>query len=164
MTNNNTSEQHNSGTNTWRRKRSVIQQAEERTLERWVREYENDPEFIADGLSADVVEDVLRLLEKQGHNQTWLGDKMGVSRERVSRLFKAPPNLTLLSIARLSVALGVKPKVLLDSGNYFTTAFPAAGDVPFTFEEYKTEAAIQAIQRAANSTADSGSTRQGVTA
>ncbi len=139
----------------------MVQQEAVHTLEGWIHEYENDPEFIADGLAADVIEEALRLLHKEGHTQTWLEDEMGVSRSHVSKLFNAPPNLTLLSIARLGVALGVKPKILLDSGGVYIVQFPKSSDMAPSYEEFKTDAAIW---RAANSTSDSGSIRQGTTA
>ena len=103
----------------------MVQQETEHLLEQWVREYEHDPEFIADGLAADVIEEALRLLQEGNHTQTWLAGEMGVSRAHVSRLFNAPPNLTLLSIARLGVALGVKPKIFLDSA--FRCSGPRTG-------------------------------------
>lgn len=120
----------------------MVQQKPERPLERWVLEYEHDPEFIADGLAADVIEDALRLLQEEGHTQTWLANNMGVSRAHVSRLFNAPPNLTLLSIARLGVALGVKPKVLLDSENVYIAQFPPTGGEMAMYEDFKTDVAI----------------------
>ena len=120
----------------------MAQQATERTLERWVREYENDPEFIANELSTDVIEDALRLLQEKHHTQTWLANAMGVSRSHVSNLFNATPNLTLFSIARLGVALGVKPKVILDSRQWFIIQMPQTGDLMQSYEEIKTDLAI----------------------
>lgn|SRR3990167_1792969 len=86
-------------------------------LEEWVDEYRNDPAFIAQDLASNVIDDVLLLLDARGLNQSQLAETMGVSRSYVSNLFNAPPNLTLLSIARLGVALGTTPVVLLDGRN-----------------------------------------------
>ena len=36
-------------------------------------------------------------------------------KSQISRIFNAPPNLTLLSIARIAVALGVEPQALLNT-------------------------------------------------
>ncbi|GEM_PF-5536042 len=86
------------------------------TLERYVEELANDPEYIAEGLAMDVTDGMLELLAERGLTQSWLAQEMGVSRARVSRILNASPNMTLLTIARIAVALGVKPDVLLNAG------------------------------------------------
>lgn len=121
----------------------MVQQKTERLLEQWVHEYENDPEFIAEGLSVEVIEEALRLLKDGDHSQTWLANNMGVSRAHVSRLFNARPNLTLLTLARLAAALGTKPMVVLDSGNLFIRSL----NQPMDFEEFQTDAGIFAARR-----------------
>ena len=69
--------------------------------------YGNDPEFIADGWALRISEEVVSLLS-EGHNtQTWLAQQMGVSRSHISSILNAPPNMTLLTLAKLKVALGV---------------------------------------------------------
>ena len=83
-------------------------------LDRYFREYEDDPDFIAEGLAIAVIEDALRIMQSKGLSRSDLANIMGVSKAQVSRTFNAPPNLTLRSIARLAAALGVKPYVSLD--------------------------------------------------
>jgi len=83
------------------------------TLTRYAQEYANDPEFIAEGLSMKVIEEMLKYLEQKGLNQSWLAEKMGVSRAHISRILNAPSNMTLLTIAKIAVALGVTPDVSL---------------------------------------------------
>jgi len=85
-------------------------------LNRYYSEYEDDPDFMAEGMAIAIVEDALRIMIGKGLNRSNLATTMGVSKAQVSRLFNAPPNLTLRSIARLAVALGVKPFVCLDGG------------------------------------------------
>jgi len=104
----------------------------ERPLEQWVKEYENDPEFIAESLATDVIEEGIRILKSRGLTQSSLAEQMGVSRSHVSRILNAPPNLTLLSIARLAVALGVKPAIVLDQSSYFISPLTQ----PFPREDY----------------------------
>lgn len=84
-------------------------------LQRYADEYGNDPEFIAEGLAIKVTEEMLGCLEKKGQTQTWLAQKMGVSRALISRILNAPPNMTLLTIAKIAVALGVTPDVSLSA-------------------------------------------------
>ncbi|MBI4198033.1 MAG: helix-turn-helix transcriptional regulator [Chloroflexi bacterium] len=62
-----------------------------------------------------LMEEAAHLTETRGLSRSQLASIMGVSRAHVSKLFNAPPNLTLLSIARLGIALGVRPYVCLDS-------------------------------------------------
>jgi len=87
----------------------------ETMLNRYAREYANDPEFVAEGLAIKVTEEMLECLELKGLNQSWLAERMGVSRAHVSRILNARPNMTLLTIAKIAVALNVKPDVCLDS-------------------------------------------------
>ena len=85
------------------------------TFEASFKQYENDPEFVAEGLAISFVEDMLECLEKRGLTQSWLAEQMGVSRAHVSRILNARPNMTLLTIAKIAIALGVKPDVVLDT-------------------------------------------------
>lgn len=87
----------------------------EKTLETYAQEYANDPEFIAEGLAIKVTEEMLECLERKNLNQSWLAEQMGVSRAHVSRILNARPNMTLLTISKIAVALGVKPDVCLDT-------------------------------------------------
>jgi len=85
------------------------------TLEKYAQEYAKDPEFIAEGLAIKVTEEMLECLEKKKLSQSWLAEQMGVSRAHVSRILNARPNMTLLTIAKIAVALGVRPDVCLDT-------------------------------------------------
>ena len=105
----------------------------------WMEKYANDPEFIAEGLALVVTDEALDILSERGLTQSWLAENMGMSRQRVSRIFNATPNLTLLSISRIAAALNVPPKMILDSKHYLIHPI----DEIFDFEAYKTEAAIQ---------------------
>ncbi len=84
-------------------------------LQQYAQELANDPEFIAEGLSIKIVEEMLQHLKDKGLNQSWLAEQTGVSRAHISKILNAQPNMTLLTIAKIAVALGVKPDVTLDS-------------------------------------------------
>lgn len=75
-------------------------------LDTAIRRQEASPDFVAQRLSVGFVEDILELMERRGVAQTALADKLQVSKAYVSRLFSAPPNLTLRSMAQLSIAIG----------------------------------------------------------
>ena len=82
-------------------------------LQRYYVKYQQDPEFLAEGLSIAIIENALKVMKQKGINRADLAREMGVPKSQVSRIFTAPPNLTLLSIARIAVALGVEPQALL---------------------------------------------------
>jgi len=96
----------------------MVSRDPEMTLDRYAQEYANDPEFVAEGLAIKVTEEMLECLELKCLNQSWLAEQMGVSRAHVSRILNARPNMTLLTIAKIAVALGVKPDVCLDSESW----------------------------------------------
>ena len=110
------------------------------TLKRYAQDYANDPEFMAEGLSIKVIEEMLECLEQKNLSQSWLAQKMGVSRTHISRILNAPPNMTLLTIAKIAVALGVTPDVCLNAeSRRLSMAVQATADdamVMIKLEEY----------------------------
>ena len=107
----------------------------ETLAEKWVRQYERDPGFVAEGLATDTIEQVITKLEESGVTQSSLAETMNVSRQQISRMFNAPPNLTLLSIARLAVAFGTKPRIIFDSGAFFIRPLTE----PLEWEEFASD-------------------------
>ncbi len=84
-------------------------------LQQHIDELGADPEFVAEGLSVRFVEEALRILRERGLSQSWLAEKMGVSRAHVSKIFKAPPNLTLRTLAKIAIALDLRASAELTS-------------------------------------------------
>ena len=84
-------------------------------LEQYFEKYEKDPDFLAEGLSIGIIENSLKVMKQKGITRADLAREMGVPKSQISRIFNAPPNLTLLSIARIAVALGVEPQALLNT-------------------------------------------------
>lgn len=80
-------------------------------LDTYLDEHSDDPELIAESLAIDLMEDAVRLLQEKGISRSDLSGLMNVSRGYVTRLLNSPPNLTLMSVARLSVALNAKPYI-----------------------------------------------------
>ena len=92
----------------------------ERYITDEIENYSADPQFKAEGFALSVAEEVVLLLKERRINQTQLAAAMGVSRSHVSQLLTAPPNMTLLTLARLGIALGVEPIVILHSERRLT--------------------------------------------
>lgn len=88
--------------------------ATDRYVERQIAAYQRDPEFIATGWSLRIAEEIVTILQEGQHNQTWLATQMDVSRSRVSSILNAPQNMTLLTLAKLAVALDVPAEVVLN--------------------------------------------------
>ena len=72
-----------------------------------------DPEFIAEGLALTLAEDILRVMKDNEVSKSELARRMGVSRAYVSRMLDAPPNLTLLTISKVALALELEPNLRL---------------------------------------------------
>jgi plasmid maintenance system antidote protein VapI len=106
--------------------------------EEFAKQYENDPEFIADGLALKFTEEMLQILAQRGLSQSWLAEQMGVSRAHISRILNAQPNITLLTIAKIAVALGVKPDVSLNTTKY-KNQLPPASPQKSSFYRYPTK-------------------------
>lgn len=82
-------------------------------LEQYLEKYEKDPDFLAEGLAIGIIENSLQVMKQKGISRADLAREMGVPKSQISRIFNAPPNLTLLTIARIAVALGVDVQALL---------------------------------------------------
>ena len=74
-------------------------------LDEATRELSDDPEFVADGLALEFAEQIARAMNGQGVTKAELGRRMGVSRAYTTRILDAPPNLTLLSMTKVALAL-----------------------------------------------------------
>ena len=83
-------------------------------LEKYYSKYEKAPDYIAEGMSISIIENALQIMKQKGISRSDLAREMSVPKSQISRIFNAPPNLTLLSIARIAIALGVEPQVLLN--------------------------------------------------
>jgi ribosome-binding protein aMBF1 (putative translation factor) len=84
-------------------------------LGRFEQKYEDDPDFIAEGLALGVTEEAAEIMERQGISRAELAARMGVSRAYVTQLLNARPNLTLRSLAQLAIALQTKLSIHLDT-------------------------------------------------
>ena len=98
----------------------------------WLAEYasqfENDPEYLAETLAIRFTEQILSLMKQEGVSRAALAEKLEVTRAYISKVFNAPPNLTLRSIA--TVALGLDADVAITvTPRSVTAAFPSASAV-----------------------------------
>lgn len=74
---------------------------------------ENDPEFIADVMKGQLVEDILTVMEKQNINKNQLADLLNMSRQYVGRILNETANFTVDSIAKIACALNQSVQIKL---------------------------------------------------
>jgi len=80
-------------------------------LEQYVAEYQHDPDYIAELLVIGLNAQVVSRMEATGVRRSDLARRMGVSKAYITRILKGNPNLTLRTIAALSLALEARPIV-----------------------------------------------------
>ena len=106
-------------------------------LDAAIRRRDRNPSFIAQRISLGFIEDVLEIMASKGIGQKELASMLDVSKAYVSRMFSAPPNLTLRSMAQLAVALdsdltiNILPKAVAERAwipEAFREAFSDASD------------------------------------
>lgn len=87
------------------------------------------PDYVAEAMSLRVVEDALAFMEHAGMTKARLADAMHVSRAYITKLFNAPSNLTLRTVAQLALAVGAQPTLRLE---------PVGGHVMLTNSGFST--------------------------
>ena len=82
-------------------------------LDETLSELARDPEFVAERVALTLAEDILKVMRDNKVSKSELARRMGVSRAYVSQMLDAPPNLTLLTISKVSLALELEPNLRL---------------------------------------------------
>jgi transcriptional regulator with XRE-family HTH domain len=83
----------------------------------WKRLHEGlsqDPVYLAEGISLDISLQVSRAIRASGLTRKDLAERLGVSQPYVSQILGGPTNLTILTLCKLAVALGLRPSIRLD--------------------------------------------------
>ena len=66
---------------------------------------ESDPLFLVEYMKATITSDILAVMEKESISVIELADRLGKSRQYVSRVLNETANFTLDSVARIAAAL-----------------------------------------------------------
>jgi transcriptional regulator with XRE-family HTH domain len=77
-----------------------------RELEKEKVDFDKDPEFVADFLKAQFVDDIYRAMEEKGINKNQLAEILGKSRQYVGKILNETANFTIDTMAEISCALG----------------------------------------------------------
>ena len=90
-----------------------------------LREYRDDPEFLAEGLILEFNEKICQLMEDQGLSRADLARLLGVKPPAITRMLNGSPNVTLLTLVKFTTALKRKLSIgfnLLDDQHQYTYA------------------------------------------
>ena len=80
-------------------------------LQRFHEEHMSDPDYVADFLALELSHYIADIMAREGLTQRAMARRLGVSEAYVSRVLGGHPNLTLKSIAKMSLALGLRPSI-----------------------------------------------------
>jgi transcriptional regulator with XRE-family HTH domain len=70
------------------------------------KEFDNDPDYWAEGLKLEFAEEVGRLMEEQNVSRAELARRLGTSPAYVTKILRWTANLTLISMSKIALALG----------------------------------------------------------
>ena len=73
-----------------------------------IEQHKEDPGFLARQLLIRVAEEIARLLDAKGITRSELAQRLGVKPPLVTRILQGQPNITILTLVRLAVALDVR--------------------------------------------------------
>ena len=68
-------------------------------------DWDSDPEFVANFAKGQITEDILKAMEEDNINKSQLAEKLGKSRQYVSRVLNETANFTIDSLAEIACAL-----------------------------------------------------------
>ncbi len=77
----------------------------------------NDPEFLTEKLLIHLTEQICKVMVDKGITRSGLARKIGVPRQYITRVLNGYPNLTLLTLTRIAVALETELSVSMQNIN-----------------------------------------------
>jgi transcriptional regulator with XRE-family HTH domain len=80
-------------------------------------EFDNDPDYWAEGLKLDFAEEVCRLMEEQKVSRAELARRLGTSPTYVTKILHWTANLTLTSMSKIALAFGSRVHLSLAPKN-----------------------------------------------
>ncbi len=85
-------------------------------LEQFEEKYKDDPEYVAEGIFLETMEKILAVMDYHNISKAELAERMSVSRAYISKLFNNSTNLTLETLAKIGLALGVPVGISIGTG------------------------------------------------
>ena len=81
-----------------------------------IQQYRDDPVFVAEQLIIEINEEICRQMAQENVNRAELARRLGVTRQFITKLLNGNPNLTVLTLVKIAVALGARVKMNFISG------------------------------------------------
>ena len=78
-----------------------------------ISELESDPAYRAERLVLELNEEICRLMEEQNISRAELARRLGVQRQFITKLLNGIPNLTLLTLVKIALALDAQIEIKL---------------------------------------------------
>jgi transcriptional regulator with XRE-family HTH domain len=85
--------------------------------EEMTKEFDNDPDYWAEGLKLDFAEEVGRLMEEQKVSRAELARRLGTSPAYITKILHWTANLTLTSMSKIALAFGSRVHLSLAPKN-----------------------------------------------
>jgi transcriptional regulator with XRE-family HTH domain len=86
-------------------------------FKRMLDQYEDDPEYVAEGILIDINEQIVRLMKHLDMNKSQLAEKLGVSNAYVTKLLGGNENLTIKQLVRIVAVLNSRIDVAVAPKN-----------------------------------------------
>ena len=84
-------------------------------FERRLAEFKEDPAFMAEEVVLEIMYSFEEAMQEQGVTRGELAERAGVSRAYVSEVLNGKPNMTILTLCKFALALGLKVNLALDA-------------------------------------------------
>ncbi len=92
-----------------------------RPINDWIeaghREGMKDPEYVADWLSLQLSAKLASIIVREGVTRRSIAQKLGVSPAYVSKVLGGHPNMTILSMTKFAMALGLRPTITFEKAD-----------------------------------------------
>lgn len=82
-------------------------------LQQYLDRYRDDPEYVLEGVVLDLTDQIAVAMQDQGISRAELAERLGVSRAYITKVLGGSTNMTLRTLVRLALALGLVPEVSL---------------------------------------------------
>lgn len=82
-------------------------------FQQYLDRYRDDPEYVLEGVVLDLTDQIAVAMQEQGVSRAELAERLGVSRAYITKVLGGSTNMTLRTLVRLALALGLVPEVSL---------------------------------------------------
>jgi transcriptional regulator with XRE-family HTH domain len=77
-------------------------------FDKWIAEHSSDPDFVTAQVLMDITGQISTELKRQGKSRSDLAKLLKVDRAQVSRILNGHPNMTVKTLVKAALALGLR--------------------------------------------------------